>query len=83
MSAMKGQAIVVTQSGVQVVPETADLIVWMEARGFIWNGRAASKRLRPELQGQPTFEGLCGPMWGGEEHPLRYEDWETNDQMSR
>jgi hypothetical protein len=82
VSPTKNQAIVVTQSGTQYVPETADLIAWMEVRGFMWNGKAGSKSLRPELQGQPTFEGLVGPMWGGDDHPLRYEDQETYNLMS-
>jgi len=42
--------------------------------------------LRPELQGQPQFAGLVGPMWGGHDadgNPIvRYEDSETNDRMS-
>jgi hypothetical protein len=28
------------------------------------------------------FSGLCGPMWGGDNHPLRYEDVETNNLLS-
>lgn len=79
---MNGQAIVVTKDGIQVVPHTADLIAWMEVRGHVWSGKAGSRSLRPELQGQPTFEGLVGPMWGGDDHPLRYEDSATYDLMS-
>lgn len=30
----------------------------------------------------PTIEGYCGPMWGGIEHPLRYETWDVYNRMS-
>lgn len=79
---MNGQAIVVTKDGVQVVPHTADLEAWMTVRGYALAGVASRRGLRPELQGQPTFEGLVGPMWGGDDHPLRYEDQETYNLMS-
>ncbi len=45
---------------------------------------------RVELDNQPTFDGYCGPMWGGErdingEHyaVLRYETWDVYDALSR
>lgn len=62
-----------------------DSFAAVEAAGFKLMPPAAyeSRLLRDELRGQPEIEGLCGPMWGGEEHPLRYEDWESYDLLSR
>jgi hypothetical protein len=58
----------------------------LEVRGFVTTG-ISGHRLRRELQDQPTFSGLCGPMWGGASEDtgipiVRYEDAETNDLMS-
>ena len=36
---------------------------------------------RVELEGQPTVEGYCGPMWNG--GMLRYETWEVYEMLSR
>jgi hypothetical protein len=44
------------------------------------------RHLKPELQGQPVIDGLCGPMWGdrkGDVVTVRYEDWETYNLLSR
>lgn len=82
MAKETGQAIVVTKEGVQVVPHTADLIAWMAARGHIYTGDQKRRGLRPELLGQPMFSGLIGPMWGGEETPLRYEDQAVYNELS-
>ena len=30
----------------------------------------------------PHVKGYCGPMWGGREHPLRYETREVYDALS-
>jgi hypothetical protein len=47
---------------------------------------ATRRGLRDELQGQPQFRGLVGPMWGGNDTDgaaiVRYEDGQTNDRMS-
>lgn len=80
----KAQAILVTMSGTQCAPLGVDLVAWMAARGFKHSGFSIPGRTtRPELRNQPEFDGLCGPMWGGEDHPLRYEDWQTYEEMSR
>ena len=43
----------------------------MEERGFGFTGLNSNPRQRQELQGQPKFKGVVGPMWGGDH--LRYE----------
>jgi len=43
----------------------------MEVRGFPFVGINDNPRQRAELQGQPRFAGLCGPMWDGD--GIRYE----------
>ncbi len=52
----------------------------MERNGYTLKGVETNHRLRTELQGQPKFEGLAGPMWDGDK--IRYEDWSTNERMS-
>lgn len=44
----------------------------MEVRGFAHTGFNTNPRHRAELQGQPTFAGVCGPMWDGN-GVIRYE----------
>jgi hypothetical protein len=66
------------------IAETADLIAAMEIRGYPVEGwTRVGGPLREELRNQPQFKGLCGPMWGGDETPLRYESWAAYDVMSR
>lgn len=49
----------------------------MEIRGFEFVGFNTNTRQRKELQGQPKFAGVLGPMWDGtREDPegcIRYE----------
>jgi hypothetical protein len=77
--AKQGQAVVVRWvEGVgmlaEVVPWEADLVAWMEVRGFTFAGETrVGGALRSELQGQPKFRGVVGPCFGGQDTPLRYE----------
>ena len=81
-----GPAILFQMTEQGIVPTTfgpeVDLVAAMEVRGFKFVGWNKSRVNRPELQGAPIFDKLAGPMWGGEDCPLRYEDQETNDLMS-
>jgi hypothetical protein len=66
----------------------ANVIPAMSARGFEFNGANANSRQRAELQGQPKFKGVCGPMYDGidtatGEAIIRYECPEANDILSR
>ena len=58
----------------------ADLIAAMEIRGFVFTSSNFSGRQRAELQGQPRFAGLLGPMWDGD--AIRYECAESNAMLS-
>lgn len=54
----------------------------MAALGFEYAGRTKKgSHLRSELQDQPRFVGLAGPMWDGD--AIRYEDQATNEYLSR
>ncbi len=82
-----GQAIIVQvingQWKTTIIPHGVDLIEAMEALGFEKCGTTPiGGVLRPELQGQPRFSTLCGPCWGGEETPVRYENSRANDILS-
>lgn len=54
-----------------------NVIPAMSVRGFEHNGPCTRKSLRPELQGQPMFTGVCGPMWGGVENGVSVIRYET------
>jgi hypothetical protein len=52
----------------------------MEARGYTFTGLNNNHRQRTELQHQPVFSQLYGPMWDGD--AIRYEDQKANDHLS-
>jgi len=58
-----------------------DFIAAMEIRGHRLAG-IKSESSRPELRGMPKFEGVCGPMWDGEQG-IRYECKQTYAELSR
>ncbi len=66
----------------------AELISAFAELGFEHKGAESRASLRPELQGQPKFSGVCGPMWGGyggaegQEPVIRYESWEAYEILS-
>jgi hypothetical protein len=57
-----------------------EFIDLLSARGIEFNGVHARRYTRSELQGQPKFKGICGPMWNGEEG-IRYECPHTYAEM--
>lgn len=60
-----------------------ELIDKFAALGIPLTGRtSAAGPLREELRSAPKFGGLHGPMWGGDETPLRYESSETYELLS-
>jgi hypothetical protein len=65
------------------IPLGRDLVTFIEGMGWKCIGITEGRHLREELRDKPEFEGLCGPMWGGEESPLRYETWEAYEVLSR
>jgi len=52
----------------------------MEARGYKFLELNTCRSNRVELQLQPIFSGLCGPMW--DEDAIRYETKDVYDLMS-
>ena len=67
--------------GVDVFTED-DVMEGMKERGYEYLGENRNDYNREELQGQPRFKGLCGPMWDGDGW-IRYETPEMNDLLSR
>ncbi len=53
----------------------------MEIRGFKVEGTNHAPYQRAELQGQPIFRNLAGPMWDGD-GGIRYEDWASYNALS-
>jgi hypothetical protein len=51
----------------------------MELRGYEFTGLNDNDHHREELQGQPRFRGVLGPMWDGD--AVRYECPETYDRL--
>lgn len=62
-----------------------NMIPAFEIRGFVQNGNVKKQygqiQLREEIIGQPEFDGLCGPMYGGP-GIVRYEDWNAYERLS-
>jgi hypothetical protein len=58
-----------------------DLIRYMRSKGHKQVGYETGKHLRKILQGQPKFDGLHGPMYGGPKK-VRYETWEVYERLS-
>jgi hypothetical protein len=71
----------------EIIESACHPIVAFAERGFRHCGFNNNRVNRVELQGQPKFEGLCGPMWGGTEPDgtpvVRYEDWGSYEVLSR
>lgn len=61
--------------------EPHNFYAWCSARGLEPIGINSNPRHRDELQGQPKFQNLCGPMWDGD--AVRYEDSKSNESLSR
>lgn len=61
--------------------DVATLIEDMKALGFAHTGFNHNPQQREELQGQPKFEDLAGPMWDGD--AIRYEDWASYEILSQ
>lgn len=72
--------IVQNVDGHLVASEVADIFAAADVRGFTFVKLANRKSLRAELQGQPMFAELCGPMWDGD--AIRYEDQRSYDILS-
>lgn len=64
-----------------------DVLAAFEIRGHEFIDCNTPSRLRAELQGQPRFSNLVGPMWGGLDDAgdaiIRYESSDANDTLSR
>jgi hypothetical protein len=71
---------VVNDRLIETTFDEANVIPAMDARGFPLVGLNHNPRQRTELQGQPRFAGLCGPMWnaGG----IRYEAVDAYERLS-
>jgi len=57
-----------------------NIVPAMEVRGYEFHGLNENPCHRVELQGQPTFTRLLGPMWDGD--AIRYEDVATYKLLS-
>jgi len=79
----KYQIVTQDENGRFVVDTTDDILAYCEVRGIAFVKMNTNHRHRIEIQGEPVFASLCGPMWGGEKHPVRYECARANDTLSR
>lgn len=66
--------------GIAVKSEFTDVMAAMEVRGFTFIGFNENHRQRKELQGQPMYKELAGPMFDGD--AIRYEDQRSNQTLS-
>lgn len=60
--------------------EPKNLHAWASVRGYTVSHINKNPRQRAELQEQPVFSGLVGPMWDGD--AIRYEDQTAHDILS-
>ena len=60
----------------------AEFIKFMESKGYRYTGDNHNKSNRAELQGQPVFKNMSGPMHDGG-GKVRYETWELYEVLSR
>lgn len=67
---------------IEVNGNDKDLIIALESLGYQYNGPCNRKQLRDELQGQPMFNGLLGPMYDGPDC-IRYENQAANNFLSQ
>lgn len=71
-------------TGLEVITFTAstpaDAILEAAKHGYAFRGFNANSAQREELQGQPKFTGLLGPMW--DQDAIRYEDQAAYDEFS-
>ena len=72
--------IVQNVDGEWITSEPTDIIAWANVTGRTIVGYMNRPKVRAELQGQPMFSDLCGPMWDGD--AIRYEDQRSNDILS-
>lgn len=63
-----------------VTDETSDILAYMEVRGVAVKGFNTKPTSRPELNGQPKFEGFSGPFWDGD--AVRYESRAAYETLS-
>jgi hypothetical protein len=68
-------------SGVLSFDDASKLVAAMRSKGIRQTGVDRSGAIRRELQGQPTFDKLAGPMYDGPKK-VRYETWELNERLS-
>lgn len=66
--------------GIETELNYENLMAAMEIRGFKFAGFRNSPNQRIELEDQPIFKGVAGPMWDGD--AIRYEDWKTYERLS-
>lgn len=69
-----------TQYGRQEFGPEVDFLAAMEVRGYEFERVHRNPTTRKELQGQPVFAGLYGPMWDGD--AVRYESHERYLDLS-
>jgi hypothetical protein len=81
-SPVEYQAVGVGGDRVKEFDDVKDLIRYLKSKGHKQTGYETGGHLRPILQGQPKFDGLHGPMYGGPKK-VRYETWEVYEQLSK
>lgn len=70
------------EGGTKEFDSKDELVKYLKSKGINETGSEGGSHLRPELQGQPVFEKLHGPMHGGG-GVVRYETPEMYDRLSR
>jgi len=61
--------------------DVKDLIKYLKSKGYDQRGYETRGQLREMLQGQPMFDDLHGPVYGGPKK-VRYETFEVYEHLS-
>jgi hypothetical protein len=79
---MKAEIVEFVNGNWTVIDTTIETI--LKEQSYTYNGNTEiGSYLRPELQNQPIFKELAGPMYSGKPDTLRYESWKAYDILSR
>ena len=73
--------IIYTINGHRTFDSQESLIDYCKCNGYEHKGFNRNTWHRQELQEQPIFDGLAGPLWDGDR--VRYETWDVFERLSR
>ena len=62
-----------------ILSDRRSFLEYIKRKGYTQTGVLRGVQFRKEIQGEPTFEELAGPMYDGPGEPIRWVTWEVYD----